>query len=453
MPDVIGEDVRARLRALVTERLGLVHSAMPDNRVDRALARLSKLPDGLTAALDALTAIPIDHPSWQRVIEALVIGETRFFRQSTWFLQLERHVLEPLIAKRATRGRKRLRLWSAACATGEEAYTLAMLVEQYLSSRADWDVGIVATDISESFLETARRGIYHARSLRELDPETRARHFRRVDEEHFEISATMRDRVTFESLNLAAEAFPADQRFLDVDLIVCRNVLIYLAPEQQSRVAAQLAGRLGEGGWLAVAPAEAVADWYRPLIPLNVPSAIFFQAAPPAPIVRPRSVALRATRAIPPVSAAPRSAIRPVDAEIPIAENVLERIRERANRGDLAAARRDCERLLSGERLRYDAYLLLALICEEMRDDAAALEAAKRAIYVSPTSAPAHFICGTTLARMGHARQARQNMAAVLQLLDAGRVTFSAAWDVTEERLRSAATEFLAAGKSLEGSR
>jgi chemotaxis protein methyltransferase CheR len=451
MRDVTADEARRRLRDLATNRLGLARSAMPDVQIDRALERLTTgLKDPVAEIIDGLGALSLNDPAWQRVVAALVIGETRFFRQTTWFSQLEEYVLKPLIADELKSGRKRLRLWSAACASGEEAYTLAMLVDRLLPSYDGWDISIAGTDINARFLEDARRGVYPARSLRELDDGACRRYFQPVDGDRFKVVASLRNRVSWQVLNLADKAPAGDKRFTNVDLIICRNVLMYLTPEHQRSAAGRLIERLGPRGWLAVAPAEAVAEWYRPLMPVNVPSAIFFRAEPAdqnpqsrkPPQRAPHALRTRAKRAG--VVAAPNSATAKIVAKPPPAEDEIKRIRELADRGRLAEARLHCETLLSSDSLSYDAQLLLALICDELRDGPAALQAAQRAIYLNPTSAPAHFLCGMALARLGRSQQAKQKMNDVMQLLDAGGAIVSSAWDVSEERLRSAAADNLA---------
>jgi chemotaxis protein methyltransferase CheR len=269
---------RARLRELVTQRLGLAPSAMPDARVDDALARLSGAGD-TAAPLDALAALSYHQPLWQQVIDALAVGETNFFRQATWFTQLERHILTPLIERRLLAGPRRLRLWSAACATGEETYTLAILVKRLLRNLSGWDISIVGTDISAAFLAAARRARYRPRSLRELDAAARAEHFRQDESGRFELVPETRALASFRAYNLAgAERGGDDPRLVDVDLIICRNVLMYLAPDHQRAVARRLTQRLAPDGWLATAPAEAIAEWFRPLTTVNVPSAVFFRS-------------------------------------------------------------------------------------------------------------------------------------------------------------------------------
>ena len=424
-----------QLRQLATDRLGFAYSAMPDARVHAALACLT--------TFDELAELPLKHPAWRAVIDALVIGETHFFRQAAWFSQLVTHALRPLIERGLHYGPRRLRLWSAACATGEEAYTLAIVVDQLLPDRDGWEISIVGTDLSASFIDQARHAVYRAWSLRELDPQTRERAFREIEPGHFALAPRLRDMVAFRTLNLADAVLP-DEDLRDVDLIVCRNVLMYLAPEHQRAVAQRLIGRLSTAGWLAVAPAEAVAALFRPLRPVNVPSAIFFRVEPPVPRIVPPPEPPAPTRA--PARrvghrAPTTAAVVPTPADRP---GAIERIRSFADHGDLQSARSQCEVLLAEDSLDYDAQLLLGLICQEQGDVAAALEASRRAIYMDPASAAAHFLCATSLRRLARAGQARREMKIVLHLLDTGASPPSRSWDITLEQLRGAATAYLA---------
>jgi chemotaxis methyl-accepting protein methylase/chemotaxis signal transduction protein len=265
---------RTQLRDLAGERLGFATSALPDSRIDDALRTLHDTP------LEHLASLPFDGPQWQAVIGALTIGETNFFRQPAWFAQLERQILGPAIAQRSRAGPKRLRLWSAGCASGEEAYSLAILVSRLLRDARGWEISILGTDLSAAYLDEARRATYREWSLREVDEFTRRQHFRQ-SASRFELLPATRNLVSFELLNLAGNEPWTDPRLIDLDLIVCRNVLMYLAPQHQRNVAQRLMARLAVDGWLATAPAEATAEWFRPLTPVNVPSAVLFRRVLP----------------------------------------------------------------------------------------------------------------------------------------------------------------------------
>lgn len=450
MPNVVLPDARRQLRSLVLERLGIAPSPTHEYRVDRALERLMSVKETASpsAAHAALASLAYQTPPWQLVIDALVVGETRFFRQSPWFSQLEQHVLTPIVEQRLRTGTKRLRLWSAACATGEETYTLVIMLHRLLGSNADWDIRVIGTDINARFLADARRAIYREWSLREVDPGTRSRYFRELGSGQFEVAAPIREMVTFRTLNLIGSAAPGEDLDLaDVDLIVCRNMLMYLTPAYQQDVARRLVAAVAPNGWLAVAPAEATAEWFRPLVPLNVPSAIFFHhpvAPNAAQQTAPRPIAQRAPNSIRPrAQPAKNAALGIAKSAGTGGADEIGRIRVLLNCGDLDTARGRCEAFLVDDSLSYAANLLLALICEELDDMPSALAAAKRATYLEPQSAAAHFLSATALARLGRTPDARRKMEIVVQLLDSGAPTRFDSWDVSVDRLRKAAVDYL----------
>ncbi|MCC6313158.1 MAG: PAS domain-containing protein, partial [Thermomicrobiales bacterium] len=192
------------------------------------------------------------HPAeLQRLVASFLIKVTDFFRDPELFAYLREHVLPQAIAE--ARGRGELRLWSAGCATGEEAYSLAMLVAELLDEEeVSLHVRIFATDIAADAVEFARRGLYPASALSGLSPETIERHFLPVDGA-FEVRKAVRATIVFGEHDLGHRApFPR------IDLVLCRNVLIYFTPELQRRALHLFAFSLRQGGWLVLGKAETV---------------------------------------------------------------------------------------------------------------------------------------------------------------------------------------------------
>jgi two-component system CheB/CheR fusion protein len=163
----------------------------------------------------------------------LLINVTRFFRDGEAFAVLRDEIL-PAILKRTAR-RKALRVWVPGCATGEEAYSIAMLVHELLAARGEkWDVKIFATDVDKVSIECAGRGVYPKSIAGDVPPELLARFF--VEENGgLRISAEIRKQVVFACQNILR-----DPPFTKVDLISCRNLLIYLRAEAQKKVVAIL---------------------------------------------------------------------------------------------------------------------------------------------------------------------------------------------------------------------
>ncbi len=192
----------------------------------------------------------------------LLISVTRYFRDPDAFRTLEAEVIAPLI--RAKDADAPLRVWIPGCATGEEPYAVAMLLlEQQKAAQNLCRLQIFATDVDEQALEVARRGIYPADISADVSPERLARFFTRVDESAWQISKPVREAVTFAVQNLIADA-----PFSRMDLISCRNLLIYLEPEVQKKVLALLHFALKEGGYLFLGPSETVSrhtDLFEPV--------------------------------------------------------------------------------------------------------------------------------------------------------------------------------------------
>ncbi len=185
-----------------------------------------------------------------RVVDCLLNNETSFFRDAAAFDQLQRDALESLRESRASS--RRLRIWSAACATGQEAYSLAMMLRDAGPSWAGWSFDILATDLSHHALDRARQGKFSRFEIqRGLPVRTMLRWFRE-EGEHWVIDPALRRDVRFATHNLS-KAAPG--RF---DLILCRNVLMYFALPLRARVFDRLADALDPGGTLMLGAGETV---------------------------------------------------------------------------------------------------------------------------------------------------------------------------------------------------
>jgi two-component system, chemotaxis family, CheB/CheR fusion protein len=181
----------------------------------------------------------------------LLIHVTGFFRDADAWESLRQHALAPLVAAREPGGT--IRAWVTACSSGEEAYTLAMLLtEEIAQSGKPLDIKIFATDLADRALEHARLGIYAGGIESEISPERLERFFLREDE-IYRIRPELRDRVVFASQNVLQ-----DPPFSRLDVVSCRNLLIYLEPDVQQRVLGLLHFGLREGGALFLGSAETI---------------------------------------------------------------------------------------------------------------------------------------------------------------------------------------------------
>ena len=192
-----------------------------------------------------------DRPEeYRQLVNAFLIKVTEFFRNPDLFAYLKEEILPELIEKARGNGNQ-LRIWSAGCATGEEAYTLAILVSEVLADEADYlNVRIFATDMDENAVNFARHGIYPPSALTNLSEEQIDRYFTR-ESSQYQIKKPVRSMIIFGEHDLARRS-----PFPHIDLVVSRNVLIYFTPELQRRVLQLFAYSLRDGGYLVLGKAE-----------------------------------------------------------------------------------------------------------------------------------------------------------------------------------------------------
>ncbi|MCA1844480.1 MAG: hypothetical protein LC792_15080 [Actinobacteria bacterium] len=369
------------------------------DRAARAAADVSGEPLDPAALARRLRAAPPDDALRRAFVGVLTISETHFFRLRAQFDALAERVLPGLLmARRASR---RLRLWSAGCSTGEEAWSLAILLEQLLPS--GWDATILATDVDEEALEHARRGVYRGHSFRDTPESVRAGWFTPIAD-GWEVDARLRRWVHFAALNLVSRSFPsAANGTAGVDLLLCRNVLMYFTPDAGARTAARLSACLAPGGWLAIAPAELSPGAFPDLAVRHFPGAILHQRpdpAVPAPAVAPRRPAARPRTAVPPARAgtSPRASERAAER---LAIERLASARALADRGETAAAERLVAGALEADPLLAEARELRALLLVERGDDEGAEVELRAALFLEPDRTLAQAALTALLARLG----------------------------------------------------
>ena len=198
----------------------------------------------------AYTRYVAEHPEEvEELYKDLLIGVTRFFRDADAFAKIDREVIPKLVAP--DRNRREVRVWAAGCASGEEVYSLAILFDEHVRrARADVELKIFATDIHRGSLEFAARGLYPPDAVREISAERRERYFtERAD--GFQVSPELRKAIVFSSHNVFNDA-----PFTQLDMVSCRNLLIYLQPLAQKKALSLFHFALKTGGCLFLGPSE-----------------------------------------------------------------------------------------------------------------------------------------------------------------------------------------------------
>lgn len=251
------------LRGLLKERSGLVLGEDKEYLVEaRLLPVARRAGSGSIAELVRRLRAPEGEALVVDVVEAMMINESFFFRDRLPFDRLRDTVLPALIAARADS--QRLRIWSAGSSTGQEPYSLAMLIKEFAPRLAGWTVEILASDISNEVTDKARSGLYTQFEVqRGLPIHLLMNHFGRSGDQ-WRIAAGLREMVRFKQQNLLDD-FSALGRF---DVVFLRNVLIYFDRETKADVLRRVAGVLAPDGYLLLGAAETVvgvSDHFQPL--------------------------------------------------------------------------------------------------------------------------------------------------------------------------------------------
>ncbi|WP_051946144.1 CheR family methyltransferase [Verrucomicrobium sp. BvORR106] len=438
-----------KLKEWIIATTGLSYYADKDRDLATAVGRCQQLEGRQAGEILEMLTRGLD-PALDRLVEELTIGETFFFRHLEMFHALRDHVLPDLIHRRAAL--KSLRIWSAGCSVGAEPYSLAILLHDLLGDAAqDWSFEIVATDINRRFLALARAGVYDNWALRGMEPELLKRTFHQLGA-RWRINDLYREAVTFRHHNLVKDKFPSIEHELSgLDLIICRNVIIYFDVPTNRRLADQFYRSLVPGGWLAVGHAEPHTEIFRAFQTVNAPGAVLYQRASegegknaPSPglaVPVSRSVAAPALPAAPTVQTVRTSAaapqwvpvvreaspavpepVRPAEREAN-RETAVEEITTSADKGDLTSARKLAEALIAAQPLHEGAHFHLGLVLFQQGEWEKARMALKRSLYLRRDLAVAHYYLGLVQLGLGEpAARSFQNARRLIIRLEGGAV-------------------------------
>lgn len=248
-------ELRQLYTDLIEERFGLRLAPRQHRALSGAVNRLSaeigeQEPLSLWRALRAGRA----SQSLEAAVAELTTNETYFFRDAAQIDALRRRVIPQIIERHSSD--RRISAWSAGCATGEEAYTLAILIREQLLDPGQWAVEVLGLDLDPHALQRARDAVYGDWSFRDVPQEVRRRYFRREGRK-WKLIDSLRQMVRFLEMNLVTGAPPGQDRTSPgPDLILCRNVTIYFAPEAGQRLYRRMADALAPGGWLVLGASD-----------------------------------------------------------------------------------------------------------------------------------------------------------------------------------------------------
>jgi chemotaxis protein methyltransferase CheR len=385
------------IRSLIEERLGLaVNTRLPTDFE----ALVHQLAGGqLKAYANQLRHADDLMPVWQSLIQALTIGETYFWRERGRFRMVMEELLPLIIAERRRKRDYQLTIWSAGCATGEEAYSLAIAVRESLPDFSEWQVRVLGTDLNAQALEHAKRGIYRAWSFRQVPLDFQTRYFERQNDGTWEILPEVRRMVSFEPLNLLKARMDAE-----VDLIFCRHVLLYLHAQATERVEKALYHALRPGGWLLMGESEALRSererWQMHLYSF-------------APVYQKPLTQAQATPIIHAKANPTSSADSPIPAS-PAHEDAYRQALQAIRQEQHVDAERELARLLERSPQHARAHVLLAYLFANRRAIPEAQMHLNIALRHMPMLADAHYLMALVQHERGELDKARRSLEAAL---------------------------------------
>lgn len=408
----------------------------------------------------------------ERLVNALTIGETHFFRDSAQFDALYYHVLPQIIERR--RSLRTMRIWSAGCASGEEPYSIAMALRDLLPDVDDWSITILGTDVNTKALDRARKGLYSEWAFREeRAKQAKPRYFTR-SENRCELKQEVRRMVSFRWLNLADSHYPSvESNTTLMDMILCRNVTIYFTEPVIREVVRRLYDSLVNGGWLVVGHSEPSLVTYYQFQAYNSYNTVLYRRADlfadglkdvGVPVAFPtfeKPVEKPARRVVsvpspPPPPPPARDAAPDITTDLdeaPTEEaDPLDRARELLGYGrseeardmllELAATRREravvsallgaayanlgcwtdaehwCLEAIGSDKLMLEAYYTLSLVCQHQGRLADAVGAMKKVVYIDHTYVLGHFGLADLYHADGRLPQAQKSLDNALRLLE-----------------------------------
>ncbi|TAN45772.1 MAG: tetratricopeptide repeat protein [Nitrospirae bacterium] len=229
------------------------------------------------SCINQLSSAAISRTEIEKLAGHLTVGETFFLRDRRVFEIIRDEIIGKMVGERGNADR-RMRIWSAGCSTGEEPYSIAVLLSEMGDMLKDWNLFILATDINAGALHKASEGTYAQWSFRDTPQWFKTKYFREEGKGHFKIRSDVKERVSFAYLNLVDDVYPSLLNNTNaLDLIVCRNVLMYFVPELACAVVERFYRCLVEGGWLIIGPCEASQEASRLFTAVNFGDAVMYR--------------------------------------------------------------------------------------------------------------------------------------------------------------------------------
>lgn len=402
--------------------------------------------------IDWLLTTQPDQNQIKKLATFLTISETYFWREPPVFKALTDFIIPEIIKAKQDLNRN-IRIWSAGCSTGEEPYSLAIALREAIPDIKNWQIQILATDMNSTALEKAEKGIYTQWSFRNSPGWIKVKYFVDLGEGKFRIIPQIRDMVTFANLNLAADNYPDPANNTHaIDILFCRNVLMYFSDEWVSHISQKLYQSLRQDGWFVVASCELSSQRFPQFNAINFPGAVVYrkgsnefksnQKIPSFDFKLEEIEELKNIDKIPTIKAdrfefipdpepqqfngfvSPEVSKEPLNIEIPAAipEEFINKdktfsIRLLANQGNLIEALSLCEEGIKEDKLALSLYFLKGSILQEQERINEAITSLKQTIYMDHDFIMGHFALGNLFHRLGNLKFAKRYFKNALDLL------------------------------------
>jgi chemotaxis protein methyltransferase CheR len=393
----------------------------------------------MTGFIQWLLSAPLNKEQTDILAAHLTISETYFWREPQVFTALTDFILPEIIrsksreqgARSKEQRERSIRIWSAGCSTGEEPYSIAIALKKTIKKIEDWNITILATDINPKALEKAVAGIYGTWSFRNSPAWLRSTWFHNKEDRQFEIIPEIKKMVTFSCLSLVEMS--AIGNVSTMDIIFCRNVLMYFTKEWVTKISQNLFNSLSEDGWFVVSSSELSSYVFPQFTPVNFPGAVLYRKGkngsayscdiPSDEMPEPSSDTAFLTTEV-----SPRRVVKEV-AKVVAKEDIVNTpeesytdkifaIRLLANLGHLAEALSLCNEAIASYKLSSGLYFLRASILQELDKSSEAIASLKKAIYIDPDYVMGHFALGNLYNSQGIGKYAKRHFINVLNLLN-----------------------------------
>lgn len=436
MNNSISKNVLKEANRVIEEKFGIYFPEERGKDLIRSISNAAKQKDvEIQQYIDDMISNKLSEKELEALVTFITIGETYFFRDKKLFKIMREKILPDIINSKKNHNRT-LKIWSAGCSTGEEAYSIAILIKELIPDCENWNIKIIATDINEKFLSKAKKGIYSEWSFRGLDENFKKKYFNKIDKDQYEVKNYIAKFVKFNNLNLVRPIYLIDNEIVNnIDIVLCRNVLIYFNKYRAQKIINSFYKAVIRGGWLITAPTENLYFNNTSFIPVNINDRFLYS----------KSISIdRLEKVIPKKSilkdllAENENSIHYFDLENsnysilqnelkPISKNMKVPIKSSkkeskldlkklealcrclANKGKLQEALECCKKIIYEDKINPMNYYLLASIEEEQGNIFDAIKALKKAIYLDPDFIMAYFNLGNLNLKQQKFKEAFKN--------------------------------------------